>query len=334
MPRGRQTRPAACVGGLAAASWASSSSCCFASAATGRHAQRRRAPPAWPQRARHRRPPRGPPSSRRPARSSGTITAWACRSPGRCGRKAQCSPWLLLVAAASVHVCVAVPPHPRADTAARWCDGARGGRTARSGTGRFASARRTCGSPTMPPPSWQTTSSVPINPAAHSNTMHCYPLPGCRWRLWSCRVSCVTLSLLSAPAPPQHSTKANDGVQVTPTHTSGPAGLDWLVFSGGFGTGPHSGANLLGWTKPEAEVFSERVRTMLPTDHSVRPLCPTTAIAVGAPLAAPSPAAISRPVHRPFPTCTGGGAAQGPTGAAGVAVGETVILLTPPFHPY
>merc|ERR1719362_900187 len=31
----------------------------------------------------------------------------------------------------------------------------------------------------------------------------------------------------------------------------------WLLFSGGFGTGPHSGANLLGWTSPEAEVFAE-----------------------------------------------------------------------------
>ena len=31
----------------------------------------------------------------------------------------------------------------------------------------------------------------------------------------------------------------------------------WLVFSGGFGTGPHSGANLNGWTRPEAEIFAE-----------------------------------------------------------------------------
>eukprot|EP01051_Picozoa_sp_SAG22_P002528 SAG22_NODE_114_length_19318_cov_13.809980_2_plen_266_part_00 len=39
-------------------------------------------------------------------------------------------------------------------------------------------------------------------------------------------------------------------------------GLDWLVFSGGFGTGPHSGANLLGWTEPEAEVFAARARAL------------------------------------------------------------------------
>ena len=31
----------------------------------------------------------------------------------------------------------------------------------------------------------------------------------------------------------------------------------WIVFSGGFGTGPHSGANLNGWTRPEAEIFAE-----------------------------------------------------------------------------
>ena len=36
------------------------------------------------------------------------------------------------------------------------------------------------------------------------------------------------------------------------------AGLgDWVIFSGGFGTGPHSGANLNGWTRPEAEIFAE-----------------------------------------------------------------------------
>lgn len=32
----------------------------------------------------------------------------------------------------------------------------------------------------------------------------------------------------------------------------------WLLFTGGFGTGPHSGANLNGWTKPEAEIFANR----------------------------------------------------------------------------
>lgn len=31
----------------------------------------------------------------------------------------------------------------------------------------------------------------------------------------------------------------------------------WIVFSGGFGTGPHSGANLNGWERPEAEIFGE-----------------------------------------------------------------------------
>ena len=31
-----------------------------------------------------------------------------------------------------------------------------------------------------------------------------------------------------------------------------------LVFSGGFGTGPHSGKNLHGWTQPEATIFAER----------------------------------------------------------------------------
>lgn len=30
----------------------------------------------------------------------------------------------------------------------------------------------------------------------------------------------------------------------------------WVLFSGGFGTGPHSGKNLLGWTDPEAVVFA------------------------------------------------------------------------------
>ena len=30
----------------------------------------------------------------------------------------------------------------------------------------------------------------------------------------------------------------------------------WLCFSGGMGTGPHSGANLLGWTEPEAVIFA------------------------------------------------------------------------------
>ena len=30
----------------------------------------------------------------------------------------------------------------------------------------------------------------------------------------------------------------------------------WLCFSGGHGTGPHSGANLMGWTEPEAVIFA------------------------------------------------------------------------------
>jgi len=30
----------------------------------------------------------------------------------------------------------------------------------------------------------------------------------------------------------------------------------WLCFSGGHGTGPHSGANLMGWAEPEAVIFA------------------------------------------------------------------------------
>eukprot|EP00039_Didymoeca_costata_P010777 m.145966 g.145966 ORF g.145966 m.145966 type:complete len:231 (+) comp14959_c0_seq6:220-912(+) len=41
----------------------------------------------------------------------------------------------------------------------------------------------------------------------------------------------------------------------------------WLLFSGGYGTGPHSGANLLGWTKPEAEIFAdEAVKSGVPRE--------------------------------------------------------------------
>lgn len=41
----------------------------------------------------------------------------------------------------------------------------------------------------------------------------------------------------------------------------------WILFTGGFGTGPHSGANLLGWTKPEAQIFAdEAVRLGVPPD--------------------------------------------------------------------
>ena len=31
---------------------------------------------------------------------------------------------------------------------------------------------------------------------------------------------------------------------------------DWLLFSGGIGTGMHSGSNMMGWTEPEAVVFA------------------------------------------------------------------------------
>ena len=42
----------------------------------------------------------------------------------------------------------------------------------------------------------------------------------------------------------------------------------WLVFSGGIGTGPHSGKNLMGWPRPEAEVFAdEAVRCGVPRDR-------------------------------------------------------------------
>jgi hypothetical protein len=34
-------------------------------------------------------------------------------------------------------------------------------------------------------------------------------------------------------------------------------GYSWLLFSGGIGTGIHSGANMLGWEVPEAEVFRD-----------------------------------------------------------------------------
>ena len=41
----------------------------------------------------------------------------------------------------------------------------------------------------------------------------------------------------------------------------------WLCFSGGMGTGPHSGANLLGWTQPEAVIFAaEAERCGVPRD--------------------------------------------------------------------
>ena len=41
-----------------------------------------------------------------------------------------------------------------------------------------------------------------------------------------------------------------------------------LLFSGGVGTGPHSGRNLLGWDKPEAEVMAaEAVRCGVPREQ-------------------------------------------------------------------
>ena len=39
--------------------------------------------------------------------------------------------------------------------------------------------------------------------------------------------------------------------------------LPYMIFSGGLGTGPHSGYNLMGWEKPEAEIFSERVLSII-----------------------------------------------------------------------
>lgn len=46
----------------------------------------------------------------------------------------------------------------------------------------------------------------------------------------------------------------------------------YLIFSGGIGTGPHSGSNLLGWDKPEADILAERTRLAItnqlgPTHH-------------------------------------------------------------------
>ena len=41
----------------------------------------------------------------------------------------------------------------------------------------------------------------------------------------------------------------------------------WLCFSGGHGTGPHSGANLMGWTEPEAVIFArEAAKCGVPED--------------------------------------------------------------------
>ena len=37
----------------------------------------------------------------------------------------------------------------------------------------------------------------------------------------------------------------------------------YLIFSGGIGTGPHSGSNLMGWDRPEADIFAERVKSIV-----------------------------------------------------------------------
>ena len=37
----------------------------------------------------------------------------------------------------------------------------------------------------------------------------------------------------------------------------------YMIFSGGIGTGPHSGSNLMGWDRTEAEIFSERVQSII-----------------------------------------------------------------------
>ena len=47
--------------------------------------------------------------------------------------------------------------------------------------------------------------------------------------------------------------------------------LPFLLFSGGTGTGPHSGANMLGWSDPEAVVLSRRAKEYL-GQHSLVPI--------------------------------------------------------------
>ena len=37
----------------------------------------------------------------------------------------------------------------------------------------------------------------------------------------------------------------------------------YMIISGGYGTSRHSGYNLMGWKKPEAEIFSDRVLSIL-----------------------------------------------------------------------
>ena len=39
--------------------------------------------------------------------------------------------------------------------------------------------------------------------------------------------------------------------------------LPYLIFSGGIGSGPHSGTNLLGWSQPEADVLAEHAKTII-----------------------------------------------------------------------
>jgi len=50
----------------------------------------------------------------------------------------------------------------------------------------------------------------------------------------------------------------------------------WLCFSGGMGTGPHSGANLLGWTEPEAVVFAREVAKCGVPEQSIIVECEAT----------------------------------------------------------
>lgn len=49
----------------------------------------------------------------------------------------------------------------------------------------------------------------------------------------------------------------------TPSHTKTQHIVPYLLFSGGIGSGPHSGANLLAWTEPEAVVLSKLTRKII-----------------------------------------------------------------------
>ena len=74
-----------------------------------------------------------------------------------------------------------------------------------------------------------------------------------------------------------HTLEKSDGIMVLCSHdlrvASHGAKLflegfgNWIIFSGGFGTGPHSGANLNGWTRPEADIFAEEAISLgVPAD--------------------------------------------------------------------